>query len=108
MADSYVDDVLRGDALWTDIDQWIADWHDGESKQDLHDYLGMTREEYALWVEKPESLRFILAARERAATVGELLGKSGHEFALAARGLSEEDADNVRRWLEKTGRLPTT
>jgi adenylate kinase len=30
-----------------DVDDWIDRWHEGDSKTELHDYLGMTREEYA-------------------------------------------------------------
>jgi len=30
-----------------DVDDWIDRWHDGDSKVELHEYLGMTWEEYA-------------------------------------------------------------
>lgn len=36
------------------IDDLIEKWHDGDSKLPLHEYLGLTFEEYAYFVEKGE------------------------------------------------------
>lgn len=105
MSDRFVDDVLAGSALWTDIDDYVAEWHEGGSDEPLHEFLGLTKDEYALWVEKPEALRLILAAREYKEPLNELLVEAD-EFALAARGLSQGDVRTVRSWLQRTGRLP--
>lgn len=65
MSDTFIDEVLSGTALWTDIESWVRDWHNGNgSGQELHEYLGMTWPEYQLWVERPAALRMIIAARE--------------------------------------------
>lgn len=57
---NFVDDVLAGHALATEIDEYISRWHaaadDAPSAQmELHDFLGMTWDEYGLWGEHPES-----------------------------------------------------
>jgi hypothetical protein len=84
----------------------VERWHEGGGfGQELHDYLGLTRNEDALWVERPNTLRAIIASRELDEPLGELLERTD-EHAVAARGLTPEDARAVREWLERTGRLP--
>ncbi|MDX6670920.1 MAG: hypothetical protein QOI91_1283 [Solirubrobacteraceae bacterium] len=105
MSDRYVDRVLEGTAVWTDVDNYVDRWHRSDSDEELHDYLGFTWEEYALWTEQPRALRFILAARERGEPVQQLLEHSG-DVAVAARGLTKRDAQVILEWLRETGRLP--
>src|SRR4051794_8008594 len=106
MSDRYIDLVLAGRALWTDIDDFVGHWHEGDSEEALHEYLGLTWDEYALWGEKPQSLRLIIAARRRETSVYEL-AQNVHEYSLAARGgLSDSEARAVQQWLRETGRLP--
>lgn len=32
----------------------VGEWHDGESEEALHIYLGLTWKQYCLWVENPQ------------------------------------------------------
>lgn len=106
MSDTFVDAVLDCTALWTDIEDWVRDWHDGrDDGRKLREYLGMTRPEYRLWVECPKALRMIIAARENEQPVEEFIADFD-ELAVAARGLSSSDVHAVQRWLRETGRLP--
>ena len=43
-----------------EIDRHIAEWHETRTKLSLHDWLGMTAEEYAMFVENPTFLRVLL------------------------------------------------
>jgi hypothetical protein len=59
--------LLHGDALLEDIDNFVDAWHAApdDSKRaslSLEEFLGMSADEYRLWVERPGSLRFIAAA----------------------------------------------
>lgn len=45
------------------IDDFVDMWHSGAGNNDLHKFLGMTKEEYAQWVERPSCLMDILQAR---------------------------------------------
>jgi len=106
---TFVDACLAGDAFEHDVDQWVAQWHDAAPTSSvasitLDDFLGMTDQEYALWVEQPSALRFILAARWRGRDVNDLL-TSPDEYALAARAESPSDARKVLQWLVETGRV---
>src|SRR3954468_11442438 len=107
MSERFIDQVLDGAALWTDIEAYVQRWHEERPADELHEFLGFTPDEYALWVEQPRALRLIIAARERHQPVQELLTQAGeHEHAFAARGLDQKDVQVVRGWLQQTGRLP--
>jgi len=101
--------LVAGQALLGDIEEHVAAWHDAAygspaASQALHDYLGMTRDEYRLWVEHPESLRFIAAAHKANLPVGTVLGELDGT-GVAARTGEQTEARNLLRWLEKTGRI---
>jgi len=104
MSETFIDVVLLGDALWTEVDDWVDRWHEGEGDMELHDFLGMTPDEYTLWVEQPSALRLILGARERGQAFQDVMEQE-EEFAFAARNLSSDERDTVVGWLRQTGRL---
>lgn len=105
MSERFIDQVLAGEALWRDVDDWVERWHSGDGPPELRDHLGMTEDEYGLWVERPETLRLILRARERAEPLADLVADP-HRYALAARDLSAHDKSMIDKWLRETGRLP--
>ena len=47
---------MRGEASADQIDDYIDAWHRSRSKLLLPAYLGMTKEEYAAWLEDPAFL----------------------------------------------------
>ncbi len=52
---TFVEAVLAGDAMLGDIDDFIDAWHASPEDVGLAEFLGMTEEEYARWVEQPET-----------------------------------------------------
>jgi len=46
-----------------DVDDRIDRWHDGDSKAELHEHLGMTQEEYANFVLAHDALPHIVEIR---------------------------------------------
>lgn len=100
---SFVDAHLAGEALLDDIDDWVDDWHGTHSAPDgrprsLANYLGMAEDEYALWAELPESLRFLLAARQAQHPASESVELAG-VAAAAARADNDAEATAVLHWL---------
>ncbi|KAA8700310.1 MULTISPECIES: hypothetical protein [Pseudomonas syringae group] len=57
---------LNGDVFEDEIDRFVADWHQGLEGADmeLHEYLGMTWDEYRIWSAKPSALHALLIARK--------------------------------------------
>ena len=58
----FLDLVLAGEAHQDDIDDFVDQWHDGDTSCYLAEFLGMSDDEYALWVAKPSALNLILQA----------------------------------------------
>jgi hypothetical protein len=60
---TFIDLYLRGKCLPEDIDDFVDAWHERPGKQELYEFLGMTEEEYSLWVRDPDALPRIAHAR---------------------------------------------
>lgn len=44
---TFLGQCVDGKQTVDDVDDWIDRWHEGDSKVSLHEYLGMTWEEYS-------------------------------------------------------------
>jgi hypothetical protein len=107
--ETFVDLCLDGAVLMDEIDDFVDLWHEDEAiTEPLHDFLGMTAEEYSLWVEKPASLRLILAAREEGAPLYKAIERYADLEPVAARAADPEAAMVVLQWLRKTGRIASS
>lgn len=60
---SFVSLCANGKLSCDDIDDYVDEWHESDSKQELFEFLGMTQKEYMLWVQTPDILPFIITAR---------------------------------------------
>lgn len=70
---SFIELCLRGEAHLSDIDHFVDEWHESDSDKSIEEFLGMTFEEYALWVENPNTLKYIIAARKTNVPLSSLL-----------------------------------
>jgi hypothetical protein len=61
----FLDMAMNGEVLADEIDDFVSKWHASDGGEELHEFLGMTWQEYSLWVTSPEYLSLILAARHR-------------------------------------------
>lgn len=48
---TFVELYKKGKVGPNDIDDYISEWHNNDSTESLHDFLGLTREEYSQWVQ---------------------------------------------------------
>ncbi|KPX19594.1 hypothetical protein ALQ08_103394 [Pseudomonas syringae pv. delphinii] len=64
---SFVEQCLKGSVREEEIERFVEDWHEGRKGADmeLHKYLGMSWDEYQMWVTTPSALSIVLAARKR-------------------------------------------
>ena len=101
-----VDRFLSGEECdLTRIDDEIDAWHEADTTRPLHEWLGLTPDEYQLYVEKRASIRIILAARHHKRSLKELLAAKDATSLIAARGVSAAEVTELKRWLKATGRL---
>lgn len=96
---NFVQSCLNGDAFLDEIDDFIDQWHDSDSEEPLHEYLGLTEREYLLWVEKPEILPFLVTAHKEDKPVGEILSRTF--MSMAARSGSIDKALELQEWLKQ-------
>jgi len=101
---TYIELCLEGMADLTEIDEYIEMWHNSKTSVPIYEYLGMNRDEYALWVEKSESLRFILFSRQYGLTLQETINQM-NALPLAARASDTKELDEVIKWLKRTGNI---
>ena len=47
---TFMDALLAGEVTPDQISDHVGAWHESDSTQSLHEYLGMTEEEYSRWV----------------------------------------------------------
>jgi len=101
---NFIQKCLDGDEDLAAIDDYVAEWHEKEDDGvELHDYLGMTWDEYSLWAEKPNALPYILRARKFSENVVELIEQESQP--LAARASTTDEAQRLMGWLQQTGRI---
>lgn len=99
---NFINDVINADALLDEIDDYIEKWHDSDTDCSVYEYLGMTEEEYFLWVENDFYLKYIISAHEKNININELL-REEYTCKLVARSSSPEEARNIYNWLKEKG-----
>lgn len=101
---SFIDLCLSGDVLEDEIDSFVDSWHeDDETALELHEYLGMSWEEYSVWATRPSILPFILSARKNVTSFDVELNQE--RLALAARAETAEEAQRMESWLKLIGKI---
>lgn len=99
---NFVQLCLQGNRLPEEVDDYVDAWHDGDAKQPIYEFLGMTRSEYNLWLVQPDILPFILDAHRTGADAADLI-EQFNTFPMAARAESSEKAVELARWLKDKG-----
>jgi hypothetical protein len=63
--DIFIDLVRSGKLPADDIERFVASWHASNDPRALSDALGLSKEEYAHWVEEPGALDRIIASTQK-------------------------------------------
>ena len=96
---TFVDMALSGQVMLDEIEDYVGRWHDGVGSGALHEFLGMTLEEYELWATAPDTLPLIVASRKQNRPLHAVANDNLHERRLAARA-GALDITRLERWLE--------
>lgn len=99
---SFIELCLEGKALVNDIDDFIDLWHESDSDLPLHQFLGMTRSDYSLWVADPAVLPHIINAHKQGRDVSDILEEIS-PLPLAARSHSLHKTEKLIQWLKSEG-----
>lgn len=101
--DSFIQKCLRGEALYSDIDDYVQEWHENETGIDMHEFLGMTENEYYSWVENADVLKWIIYSHKNNKAFENVCSEDIVD--IAARGTDTAELESIIAWLKKTGRI---
>ena len=100
---SFFDLFRSGEAAPTDIDDFVDRWHargdEWAQALPLHDYLGLTREEYEVWVIDATVLPRILQARLNQEPIASAV--ADHLRELTSRNATTSRIGSLGNWLDK-------
>ncbi len=102
---SFISSCLSGEAFLDEIDDYIDRWHSGLAgeNQELHEFLGMSWDEYSLWATRPDILASILNSRRRDISLDDEL--KFESVALDARAKNNHEAIKMENWLKRIGKI---
>jgi hypothetical protein len=89
--------ALAGAIPLGEIDQYVDRWHDSVGYPALHDYLGMTRDEYGLWLAVPDALPLILMSRELDRPLDIIV----QQHLQSAPAAADAPAKRLESWLKR-------
>jgi len=103
---TFISQCIEGTVLLDDIDDYIDEWHDTEPQvEKLHDFLGMTWDEYSMWVADPDILPYIVTSHKDNLSLEALLEEHYYSLPLAARAGNALTARKIMAWLKEHGKL---
>ncbi len=102
---SFISNCLSGEAFMDEINDYIEQWHSGlvGKNQELHEFLGMSWDEYSLWATRPSILSAIINSRMRHISLDEEL--NFERVTLAASTKNNQAAVKMEEWLKKIGQI---
>ncbi len=98
-SDSFVSLAVAGEVPTDAIDDYVDQWHQNPAGQPLHEYLGMTRDEYALWISAPDTLPLIVASRRLDTPLSVLAHDSIQSMRVAAHAGDALKLRRLEAWL---------
>jgi hypothetical protein len=102
---NFVDLCLAGNALLEEIDDFVDAWHAAPQEKELHEYLGMTDDEYSLWLRSPDALPYIIKARYDRKPLTLAVMQEYENMRLAARASDRLKIPRLLEWLRGRGIL---
>lgn len=97
---NFINKCLSGDAFLDEIDDYIDEWHDGNSNLLLNEFLGMTEEEYNYFAMDEDVLPFIIKSHRFKKSINETISSSKEdELSFAARTSDKDKAKQLIAFL---------
>jgi DNA-directed RNA polymerase specialized sigma subunit len=102
---TFMEQYINGEVLAEDIDDFIDAWHRNPENKEIFEYLGMTMEEYSIWLRDPDVLPHVARARRANLDVVTVLRQSVDELPIAARSSDKLKVKRLLQWLEQRGKI---
>lgn len=89
-----------GHAMEDEVDDYIDLWHDSKPACSLSEYLGLTDEEYSIFLTDASALPFILLSRQKKQPLQSVLAQRLQELTVAARSSDKTTEHAIKLWLK--------
>ena len=97
---SFMTLTLRGEVLSDEIEDFVEAWHTSDSSKEIHEFLGMTFEEYSLWASDPDTIDVILSARHHGVPLRDAVNDNIRvQERIAARADEAGKLATLSRWI---------
>lgn len=109
MADHGSDPVIffdlyaRGDVSALEIDDYVEAWHNtgDEEQRSLSEYLGLTEDDYAVWLMDVRTLPIILSARRSRVPLPTLVAASLADLRAADNPMDKTPIWSLSQWMAR-------
>jgi hypothetical protein len=101
----FLDLLIAGKVSPDQIDDFVDRWHEAPGGRELHDHLGMTSEEYSLWLRVPDALQYVVAARQEMKPLAETVARVCRESRQTAPDTRDARTARLEEWLSAKGVL---
>ena|ERR1035437_8677104 len=98
---NFIQDCILGEALLSEIDDYIDKWHEGKGTVSLAEFLGMSLDEYSAFVAEEELLPLIVTAHKKKVNFRSYA--QSELSAMAARSDDHAKAEKLKKWLKQKG-----
>lgn len=98
---TFMELALSGYVMADEIEDFVERWHETDADGELHEFLGMSWEEYSLWVAHADNIYIVLSARVTQQPVLEAVNdnlRSANRLAARADDVSKLAA--LQRWID--------
>jgi DNA-directed RNA polymerase specialized sigma subunit len=95
---TFIEKCIDGEALAFDIDDYLEEWHTRPTKQEVYDFLGMTKIEYNAWALDDSVLPYIIKAHKNNTDFTTINFDEYQQ--IAARNKSSDDVINLLKWIK--------
>jgi hypothetical protein len=102
---TFLEQYMNGEVLAEDIDDFVDAWHQNSGEKEIFEYLGMTRDEYSIWLRAPDVLPYIARARRNNIDLTTELHASVVDMPIAARSSDQLKIKRLLQWLEQRGKI---
>jgi len=104
-APTFLDLYAQGKVVPDDVDDFVSRWHADQEpwakNLSLHEYLGMTHQEYEVWLYDPFSLPCILAARQSGRALADIMTARYEAMRAAGRPADASILYSLGNWLDQ-------
>ncbi len=102
---AFLEKYLNGELLAEDIDDFIDVWHNNPGTKEIYEFLGMTAEEYSLWLRDHDTLPHIARARRAHLPLKSIINITVKEMLIAARSADTMKVKRLKSWLLQQGKI---